>query len=132
MKQKPVVIGLLTCEQVIVEENSRNVTPVNCFTHRAVGHFPSEAFPFVVFALLTDGAGEMPVEVRISRLDTLDEIYRRSVSFRFTNPLQEIRCIVRIRGCSFPVSGPYQIMLLADNEMVAHRKILITERENPT
>src|ERR1700730_521828 len=113
MKQRPVAIGLLACEQIIIEERTRNVTPVNCFTRRAVEHFPSEEVPFVVFAVLTDGAGEMPLEVRISRLDTLEEIYVRSVSCNFANPLQEIRCIVRIRGCSFPVSGYYQILLLA-------------------
>lgn len=132
MPQRPVAVGLLVCEQVIVEERTRNVTPVNCFTHRTVERFPSEGFPFVVFAILTDGSGDIPLEVRISRLDTLDEIFRHAVSFRFTNPLHEIRCVVRIRGCSFPVSGHYHIMLLADNEMVAQRRILITARENPT
>jgi hypothetical protein len=132
MKQRPVAIGLLTCEQVIVEEKTRNITPVNCFTRRSVEHFPSEVFPFVVFAMLTDGAGEMPLAVSISRLDTLDEIFRRSVSVKFANPLQEVRCVVRIRGCSFPVAGHYEIMLLADNEMVAQRKILITAKETST
>jgi hypothetical protein len=132
MAQRPVAIGLLLCEQVIVEEKTRNVTPVNCFTHRIATRFPSEVFPFVVFALLTDGMGDIPLEVRISRLDTLDEIFRRSVSFKFTNPLSEVRCIVRIRDCSFPVSGHYQIMLLADNEMVSQRKLLVTAKENPS
>jgi hypothetical protein len=132
MKQRPVAIGLLTCEQVIVEEKTRNITPVNCFTRQSVEQFPSEMLPFVVFAMLTDGSGEMPLAVSIARLDTLDEIYRRSVSVRFDNPLQEFRCIVRVRDCSFPVAGHYEILLLADNEMVAQRKILITAKENPT
>lgn len=132
MAQRPVAIGLLLCEQVIVEEKTRNVTPVNCFTHRIVTQFPSEVFSFVAFALLTDGMGDILLEVRISRLDTLDEIYRRSVSFKFTNPLSEVRCIVRIRDCSFPESGHYQIMLLADNEMVCQRKLLVTAKENPS
>ena len=132
MTQRPVAIGLLVCEQVIIEESTRNVTPVNCFTHRRVERFPSEELPFVVFSILTDGLGNVTLEVRISRLDTLDEIYRRSVSFRFTSPLQEIRCIVRIRGCSFPVSGYYNVMLLAENDLIAQRRILITEKEKPT
>lgn len=34
MPQKPAAIGLFLCEQVIVEEKTRNVTPVNCFTRR--------------------------------------------------------------------------------------------------
>lgn len=132
MIKKPVVIGLLVCEQVIVEEKTRNVTPVNCFTHQVVDRFPSEVVPFFVLAFLTDGLGEVPLEVKISRLDTMEEVNQRTWSFRFTDPLREVRCIVRVRDCSFPVSGHYQIMLLADNEMIAERKILVIEREKPT
>jgi len=131
MSQRPGVIGLLLCEQVIVEEKTRNITPVNCFTSRTVEQLPSETFPFIVFAILTDGAGEISLEVIIQRLDSLDEIYRSSLSFRFTNPLQEVRCIFRIRDCSFPVSGYYQVTLLADNESVAQRKFRIVPKENP-
>jgi hypothetical protein len=78
MKQRPVAIDLLPCEQVIIEEKTGNVTPVNCFTHRTVARFPSETFPFVVFAVLTDGSGTISMEVLIQRLDTLDEVYRRA------------------------------------------------------
>jgi hypothetical protein len=75
MNQRPVAIGLLLCEQVIVEEKTRNITPVNCFTIRTVEQLPSETFPFVIFAVLTDGTGEIPLEVTIQRLDSMDEIY---------------------------------------------------------
>ena len=112
MTQKPVAIGMLTCEQVIVEEITRNVTPVNCFGERAVTRFPSETIPFVLYALLTDGLGEMPLTVVIQRLDTYDEVHRVSSRYRFGNPLHEVRCVIRIR-CSFPVAGYYQITLLA-------------------
>ena len=69
MAKIPAVIGLLLCEQVIIEEKTRNVTPVNCFTHRRVKHFPSESFPFVVFMLLSNGLGESRLEVVINRLE---------------------------------------------------------------
>jgi hypothetical protein len=78
MRQLPVAIGLLVCDQVIIQENTRNATPVNCFTSRKVERVPAEPFPFSVFAVLTDGSGDIPLEVTINRLDNLDEIYRRS------------------------------------------------------
>jgi hypothetical protein len=131
MSQRPVVVGLFTCEQVIIEENSRNVTTVNCFTQRIVERFPSEVFPFVVFAILTDGLGEMPLILTIYRLDNLEEIYSRSLSLRFANPLQEARCIIRIPDCSFPVHGHYQLTLTTENELLAHRKIRVIGKENP-
>jgi hypothetical protein len=92
MSQRPVAIGLLVCEQVIVEETTRNVTAVNCFTRRIVRQFPSEPVAFVVFAVLNDGVGAIRLDLGIHRLDKDDEIHTRSVSVQFANPLQEVRC----------------------------------------
>jgi hypothetical protein len=115
MGQVPVAIGMLTCEQVIIEEKTRNITPVNCFAERIVSQVPSEPFPFVVFAILTAGSGEMPIEVMIQRLDNYDEVYRIRSRYHFANPLHEVRCVVRVRDCSFPVAGHYQTTLLCEN-----------------
>jgi hypothetical protein len=117
----------LVCEQVIVEESTRNVTPVNCFTQRIVRRLPS-AFPFVVFAILTDGSGEKPLAVVVERLDTFDEIYRGSLLGTFGSPLQEIRCLFRIRDCVFPEAGLYQISIFAEKEQVAQRKLRIVQK----
>jgi hypothetical protein len=131
MNHRPIAIGLLVCEQVIVEEGTGNVTPVNCFSRRRVPSFPADPFPFVVFAFLTDGAGQIPLEVLIHRLDTLEDIYRRADSFHLLSRLQSWRYILRIRHCSFPVAGQYQVTLLADNDVLAQHKISILQ-ENPT
>ena len=48
-------VGLVTCEQVIVEDRTKNITLVNCFGKRLVQTIPSEPHSFAVFALLTDG-----------------------------------------------------------------------------
>jgi hypothetical protein len=132
MRQVPVAVGLLLCEQVIIEEKTRNVTIVNSFTHRALPEFPSDPAPFIVFAILTDGLGEVSLEIVVEELDTLEETYRRSVSFRFANPLQEVRCVFRMVDCSFPSPGQYQIRLMADGEQLAQRKFNIVQRGDET
>ena len=92
MNQRPIVLGLSLCEQVIIEEETRNVTLVNCFTHRRVEEFalPNQ-FRIVVFAMLSDGIGKMLLEVVVERLDTFDEIDRVSQTFDFGDPLQTLR-----------------------------------------
>jgi hypothetical protein len=130
MAKRPIAIGLSLCEQVVIEENTRNITQVNCFTERTADRFPSDPIPFVAFALLTDGEGEITMEVRVERLDTLDLVYRKSATARFTNPLQTIRCCIRLRSCSFPVPGQYQVTLLANGEFVAQRKIEILGKDD--
>jgi hypothetical protein len=129
MHQRPIVLGLSLCENVIFEEGTRDVTLVNCFTHRTAERFPTEPVEFVAFAFLSDGVGSVPMGLAIERLDNLEEIHRRPFVIEFRNPLQSVRCSIRIRGLEFPVAGHYQISLLADGEVVAMRKLIVTNKE---
>ena len=130
MIQRPVAIGLLLCEQVIVEDSTRNLTPVNCFSRRVLKDFPSEPLSFVVFVVLTDGMGKMNLAVVIQELGSLEVIHERVIACHFTNPLQEARGIIRVH-CSFPKPGHYQVSLLAEKELVAQRKLILLQGDNP-
>ena len=123
MAKLPVAIGLSLCEQVVIEDKTHNVTLVNCFTERTVEQFPTDPIPFVAFALLTDGHGEVTLDVAVERLDTMEDVYRKSVRRRFSDPLRAVSCIFRVRLCSFPGPGPYQVTLLAGGEFLAQRRI---------
>lgn len=129
MSQRPAAVGLLVCEQIIIEEKTGNVTPVNCFALRHFRQFPSEPSTFFVFALLTDGHGKVALDVTIQRLDNLDEIYRISVDTVFRDQLQELRCMVRIRNLSFPVPGRYEASFFADGDMIAQRTFRVVKKE---
>lgn len=74
MAQLPIAIGLVLCEQVIIEEGTRNITPVNCFNVREVDDIPGRA-SFCVLAWLADGKGEKTAELVVQRLDNLDEVF---------------------------------------------------------
>ena len=128
MAQRPIAIGLLTCEQVIVEEHTHNVTVVNCFRQRYAEYFPTGPFPITVFALLTDGVGDIRLEVVIQRLDDLNVIYSQRFQAHFLDQLREARFIWRIKDCVFPVAGHYNVLLLADGEPIAQRRIEIHDR----
>ena len=129
MAQRPAAIGMLLCEQVIIEESTKNVTPVNCFRRRTVRRFPSDPFEFVVLAMLNDGVGEISLDLVIERLDTLDAILKRSISFRLRDQLQEVCCLFRIRGCSFPVPSGYEALRYANKELIAQRRFRIIQEE---
>jgi hypothetical protein len=131
MSQKPVAVGLLTCEQMIVEESTRNLTPVNCFTQRKLRDFPSEPISFAVVAFLTDGLGDIELAIVLQTLNNMEELYRLGRRFRFEDPLDEYRCVFRVRNFSFPHEGRYQLLLLADGELVAARAILCKRKEQP-
>jgi hypothetical protein len=75
------------------------------------------------------GSGAQVPQLKFFRLDTWDEIYVRSVSANFADQLQEIRCVFRIRDCTFPVPGNYEAALFGNKEMIAHRRFRIGHKE---
>jgi hypothetical protein len=128
MAKAPIAVALFACEQVIFENRTLNCTPVNCFSRRTVEQIPSDPLSFVVLAFLTNGAGEVPLQLVIERLDTLGEVYHREARAEFSDPLEEYRCVFRVRDCIFPVEGVYHIQLLAGGELIAQRGLVIMTR----
>lgn len=125
MSQRPVVVGLLLCESLIVEQGTHNVTLVNCFTRRKVERFPSEPQSFLVFATLTDGLGDVNLDLTIQSLADLERVYHRSRTFRFTDPLRLVHMRLRVTGCSFPISGAYEVSMSADGEPLGRTRFLV-------
>jgi hypothetical protein len=127
MNHRPVAIGMVLCEQVIVEEGTHNVTPVNCFNNRGIDDFPGE-ISFFALAWLTDGMGEMLVELVVERLDNLEECYRFNRKLAFPDRLSDMRFSARIRDCHIPVEGLYQVSLTIDGELIAIRKFRASKK----
>src|SRR5438094_147306 len=105
---RPNAVVLTLCRLVIVEEKTRNVTLANSFQRLEVDTFPSPPIFFAVYTVLSDGLGEITLDLIVSRCDTLEEIYTRSFKTTFNDPLRPLRLWWQIRSCSFPVPGAYQ------------------------
>lgn len=125
----PIVHGLTLCEKVIIEEATRNVTLVNCFTKLAVERFPSPPRQFALHAVLTEGAGEGRIELVITRLDADEVVFRRQVSVQFGDRLGAVRVIFRVGGFSFPAGGRYQFTLLVDGDWLTQMTLRVVARE---
>ncbi len=61
MFELPVVRGVFLCENVIVEERSRNVSLINCFSRRLAEQFPTPPQRFVLYAVFVNGLGTIPI-----------------------------------------------------------------------
>ena len=128
MSRKPIAIALLASEQVVIEEKTRNITAVNCFARRELRDFSSEPITFAVLGFLTDGQGEIDLEIVVEQADNTEVIHRVRRRFRFAHPLEEYRCYFRLRDFSFPSEGVYEIVLWADGEWLASRTIKVVRR----
>ena len=118
MNQRPLVRGLQVCQQVIVEERTRNWTLVNCFSRLETHGFPSEPFQFDVHAVLCDGKGDVELRVVIYRLADRQEVFQKSMGCHFKNRLNEYRIKFPVKGLRIPSPGRYEVSLVADNEEI--------------
>ena len=125
MVPRPVLLGLTLCDHVIVEERTRKVSLVGCFSAIRVGSFPATPPPFSGFALLTDGLGDATIQLSVSRMETQEDIYIREMPCHFPDRLTEVRVHFRIHQCVFPAPGWYQVTLLADGEWLAQRLLRV-------
>jgi hypothetical protein len=124
MASRPVAVGMALCDYVIIEQETKKVSLIGNFTRAKVREFPGPPDPFSVYAVLTDGLGDVTIELVIARLDTGEEIYNRRYVVRFPDKLSDARLHVRMQRYSFPAPGYYQFTLLADGEWLAQRRVL--------
>lgn len=128
MVQRPSAVGLTLCRLVIVEQNTHNVTLASTFQRLEFKSFPATPEPFNAYTVLTDGLGDISLDLVVSRCDTLDEIYVRSFQLRFIDPLRQVRLWWLLRSCSFPVPGAYQFGLQADGEPITQSVLRVAQK----
>jgi hypothetical protein len=78
-----------------------------------------------VYTVLRDGLGEIALRLVVSRCDSLDEIYRRSLQVKISNPRSQLQLWWRVRSCVFPVAGAYEFSLTADGEAITQNVLQV-------
>ena len=125
MNPPPVALSLILCEQVIVDHQTGNPSPISIFTGLAVEGFPSLPQRLSVFTSLTNGRGSCVVKVVVNRLDTGGQIYEQGYPIAFPDPLLVVNVHIRVRAIRFPAAGRYEFVLLVDTEPVAQRTLRV-------
>jgi uncharacterized protein DUF6941 len=125
MTPDPTALALIICEQVIVDYNSRNPSPISIFSGLAVERFPSDPQRFSVFAALTDADRTGRLELRCIRLDTGDQIYAQQYPIDFPDRATVVNVNIRVRNIRFPIAGTFDFLLLVDQHLIAQRRLRV-------
>jgi hypothetical protein len=124
MREIPVVVGLMLCDQVIVDKDTYKPCLIGVFTGLAVQDF-DEPQRFSAFVALTNGQGSVDLELRCQRLDTGEGIYRQAYKAYFPDPLAVLNVNIRVRSIRFPEAGWYDFEICVNGELVGQRKIRV-------
>jgi len=129
MTPKPIAIGLLLCDRVIVDKDTNSPSAIGIFTGLAVEHFPSDSQRFSVLAVLTDAQGDGRGKLAVYRLNEhwlrQEEIYATEHTLRFPDRFAVVNFNLRLRTIRFPASGSYEFVLFVDADEVAHRRVRV-------
>jgi hypothetical protein len=119
MIQRPSAVPLVLCKDVLIEHNTKSPSLLRCFTKLVERTFPTSARSFWIYAVLTDGIGTVPLSLRITRLDTMEEVYDWNWQTSLPDPLRIIKLPIHIGSCSFPAPTRYEVVLRAVEEPIA-------------
>lgn len=119
MIPQPIVLGLTLCEKIIVEEGTKTVSLIGCFTKLGMDSFPTPPERVCLFAALTDGLGEGTIDLLITRLETGEVIASNRSRVRFVDRLSTLRLMFRLKVL-FPAPGKYQFAIWLDGQWLSH------------
>lgn len=119
MNEPPILRQLFICEKLIFERGTNRVSLINCHTERLTYRFPTPPMSFAIYGLLADGYGTFGLVLRIVRIDSGDVVFQRIAHVTFEDRLQTEDFNTQINQFIFPAAGFYEIILLANQELLA-------------
>lgn len=125
----PIVRGLFLCDVLIQDTQTTKVSLINLFDRLRCSDFPAEAKPFVVYALLTNGSGEVNLTAEVESLDGLQVVYTRTMRVRLPYRVAALHVRFNVVGCIFPQPGGYQVVLYANGHPIAQTRLEVVEQE---
>ena len=125
MKEKPIGVSLVICEQVMTECVNSKRTLIGVFNSLTAGAFPCTVGAFCVFAQLTNGRGSIKTTIRCVCTETGESLQSQDHAAVFSNPNAVVELVFVFRQPSFPVSGLYAIELYCEDELVSETRFLL-------
>src|SRR5438552_4020378 len=125
----PRVQAMVLCDDVDRSDHERSVyhlTGVRAAI--ASTSFPGDRSSFCVFLHMSGHQGEESCCVRVFHAATDEVIYQTKPKIvRFKNPTAIVPVLFRLRNCVFPAPGVYFVELLADDKVIAERRLELHE-----
>lgn len=130
MPQLPSAITLMLCDQVVFEQGTQKPYLLGVFTGVAAEQFPTLPQRFDVFVALTDGLGDVTIDLSVTHLESNQEVFAQKMEVKFPDPLRIINLRFRFRQLVYEQAGTYLFALLVGDQEIAARRVRVYDLED--
>lgn len=125
--ENPVPVAFVICEQVIIDQETKNKTLVGTFNSIFAQSFPCAHPRMDLFVALTNGQGQATVRITCKNEETGALILDGSLAGEFPNPLDVVEFVLKIRGMPFPNSGSYLFEVMVNGFPITERRLSLVQ-----
>ena len=130
--QPPICLSMIVCDSVQPDRSTDKITILGAFEHISAESYPARHPEVTVFAELTDGRGQTPITLKVTRVqpDSLDGevVFSGTLEATFPDPRFVARVILRMAPWDIPHEGEYRFILETEGAFVAERRVVAAVR----
>jgi hypothetical protein len=122
VNEKPIGEALVICDQIITEVGTNKKSLIGIFNSIASLQFPTQHTRLCVFCAMSNGRGEMMVELRCVRMDDSYEVARIAGKMDFPDPNRVIELVATFNNIPFDRPGLYTFEMHCEGEMILEKR----------
>lgn len=131
IKEKPLALALIICDQIIVEEKTGKKTLIGIFNQIKVRQLPAVHRRMVVFVSVTGGRGDYDAKLRLSRDDQSNPEFELDAKITIPQPISVVEISFILENLHFTATGLYRFEFLCDDELIFSRMVAVESIQNP-
>jgi hypothetical protein len=133
VNEKPIAESLVICDQIITEMGSNKKSLIGIFNSIASNNFPVQHSKLCVYAAMSNGRGEMTVDLRCVRMEDSAEIFRISGQMQFPDPNTVVELVATLVQLPFERAGLYTFELICEGDLLLEKRfnVLLLPQQPP-
>jgi hypothetical protein len=127
MNEKPIGEALILCDQIITEAVTNKKSLIGIFNFVMSPRFPLQ-HSFSIFCVMSNGRGEMTVELRCVRMDDSFEVAKIAAPIVLPDPNTVLELVLRFENIPFERPALYTFELHCEGEIVMEKRFNVLLR----
>jgi hypothetical protein len=124
----PYALALVVCDLIWRDPTTHKATILGCFSAITAAAFPAKHPLLCVFAVMTDGHGKVPIDLRLMDVDEERlPIFELKGEAVFTDPRAVVEIDFGAGNLVFPTPGEYRLQLRSGSNLIMERRISVLQ-----